>query len=251
MSHQAVHESEFQKHAVKEGQVLFVCTNVDKLKDIPTGAWLSEVAEPFYVFEDAGYDVTLCTPKGGPIPIDPASLEGDFLTEEAKRVQQDDAAQQQLKASVALSTITEPSSYDLIFLPGGHGPMLDLAQDDQLGGLITDMYAAGKVVAAVCHGPAGLVKAKDGERPLVAGKKVTGFTNTEEEAVGKTSMVPFLLEDKLKELGGEFGRGDADWGPHVVSDGRLVTGQNPGSSTQVAKVALQLLESTKAGKEST
>jgi len=245
MSHQATEEFALKKHAVVEGQVLIVGTNCDKLQDIATGAWLAELAEPYYIFKDAGYDVTLSSPKGGPIPIDAASLEGDFLTAEAKRFQQDDEAEQELHHTVALSSITDPASYDIVFLPGGHGPMIDLAQDQQLGDLLTKAYAAGKVVCAVCHGPAGLVLAKDGDKPLVAGKKVTGFTNTEEEAVGKTKMVPFLLEDRLKELGGNFERADADWGVHVVSDGRLVTGQNPGSSTEVAKAALQVLEKSK------
>lgn len=244
MSHQAVHESEFTKNAVMKGQVLIVCSNATQMADISTGVWLAELAEPYYAFREAGYDVTIASPTGSTITIDAASKEGDFYTAEAKRFDQDDEATQELRKNVALSSIQDPAFYDIYFVPGGHGPMVDLATDKAFGELLSKAYAAGKVVAAVCHGPAGLVLAKDGDKPLVSGKRVTGFSNHEEEAVGKMEKVPFALETHLKELGGHYEAGP-DWQPHVVTDGRLVTGQNPASSEGVATAALAALQATK------
>lgn len=243
-----MHEHELTKTAVVKGQILAVATLHDQLGDSgqKTGLWISELAEPYYVFREAGYDVTIASPKGGPIPIDAASLEGDFYTAEAKRfLEADDAAKLQLEHSVKLDDVTEPEAYDAIFLPGGHGPVFDLAKSEKLGELLTKAYAAGKVVCAVCHGPAGLVTAKDGDKPLVAGKKVTGFSNSEERAVGKDKYVPFLLEDKLKELGGKY-EAAGDWQPHVVQDGRLITGQNPSSSKAMGEAVVAALEKSKA-----
>lgn len=243
-----MHEHELTKNAVVKGQILAIATLHDQLGDSgqKTGLWISELAEPYYIFKEAGYDVTIASPQGGAIPIDPASLEGDYYTGEAKRfLEADDEAKLQLQNSVKLESVTEPEAYDAIFLPGGHGPVFDLALNEKLGELLTKAYAAGKVVSAVCHGPAGLVPGKDGDKPLVSGKKVTGFSNSEERAVGKDKYVPFLLEDKLKELGGKYEAG-ADWQPHVVTDGRLITGQNPGSSKGVGEAVVKALQGTKA-----
>lgn len=239
-----MHEHELTKNAVKKGQILAIATLHDKLGDSgqPTGLWISELAEPYYVFKEAGYDVTIASPKGGAIPIDPASQQGDFYTSEAKRfLEADDEAKQSLHNSVPLDQVTEPESYDAIFLPGGHGPVYDLAKSQKAGDILTKAYAAGKIVAAVCHGPAGLVLAKDGDKPLVSGKKVTGFSNSEERAVGKDKYVPFLLEDKLKELGGKY-ECTGDWQPFVVQDGRLITGQNPASSKELGEKVVKALE---------
>lgn len=248
MAHAATHEFELNKNAVVKGQVLVVATScgVFEGSDPPqsTGLWLSELAEPFYALKEAGYDVTICSPAGGAVPVDGNSLQGDFFVADAKRYQADAEATQQLQATVKLSDVAgdAASFYDAIFLPGGHGPCFDLAASDLLGEVLTKAAAAGKIIASVCHGPVCLVKAKGADgKPLVAGKRVTGFTNSEEEAVGKTKLVPFLLEDKLKELGGLFERSDADWAPHVVTDGLLITGQNPGSAEGVGKALVELL----------
>eukprot|EP00882_Tetradesmus_deserticola_P000350 GHRQ01000385.1.p1 GENE.GHRQ01000385.1~~GHRQ01000385.1.p1 ORF type:complete len:335 (+),score=124.76 GHRQ01000385.1:138-1007(+) len=244
MSHTHAHESEMNKNAVVKGQVLIVATSCGAFPntDVPTGLWLSELAEPYWVLKDAGYDITLASPNGGAVPVDPVSLAGDAKTADAERMLNDDEAKLALEHTVKLSDVSDPTFYDAIFVPGGHGPMCDLAESDLLGNILTKAAAAGKIVAAVCHGPAGLVKAKgpDGQ-PLVNGRKVTGFSNSEEEAVGKTKMVKFLLEDKLKELGGQYVR-EADWQSCVVTDGNLITGQNPASARELGETLLQQLK---------
>eukprot|EP00775_Hariotina_reticulata_P013455 gene13455-13581_t len=248
MSHAHSQHMQMDKNALVKGQVLMIATSCGTFEgtDIPTGLWLSELAEPYWVLKDAGFDVTVASPNGGVVPVDPNSLAGDFKTAEADRMLNDDEAKQVLQQTVKLSDIQDPLFYDCLFIPGGHGPVFDLAKSELLADMLTKAAAAGKIVGAVCHGPVGLVLAKNAEgKPLVSGKRVTGFTNSEEEAVGKTKMVPFLLEDKLKELGGEFVR-EADWAEFVVVDGNLVTGQNPGSARKIGEVLVEQLKALKA-----
>jgi putative intracellular protease/amidase len=223
--------------------VLFVLTSHDQLGDTgkKTGFWIEEFAAPYYVMADAGVDVTLASPKGGQPPIDPKSAEPDAQTEATKRFNEDKALQEKLASTHKLSDV-KAEDYDAIFYPGGHGPLWDLTNDRDSIALIEAFTKQNKPVAAVCHGPAVLTQAKgpNGEA-LVKGKKVTGFTNTEEEAVQLTKVVPFLLEDKLKELGGDYSKGP-DWGSYTVKDGLLVTGQNPGSSEEAAHELLKMLK---------
>jgi putative intracellular protease/amidase len=222
--------------------ILMVLTSHDQLGNTgrKTGFWLEEFAAPYYVFKDAGARLTLASPKGGQPPLDPKSDEPDAQTEATRRFRSDPAAQQALAGTVRLSSIV-PDEYDAVFYPGGHGPLWDLAEDPDSIRLIETMIDTGKPVAAVCHAPGVLrhVKGRDGA-PLVQGKRVTGFTNTEEAAVQLTDVVPFLVEDALKQNGGNYSKGP-DWAPYVVTDGKLVTGQNPASSEQGAQALLDLL----------
>jgi len=223
-------------------KIALVLTSHDELGTTgkKTGFWLEEFAAPYYVFKDAGATLTLASPKGGQPPLDPKSDEPSAQTEATKRFKQDPAAQQALANTVQLDTI-QAADFDAIFYPGGHGPLWDLAEDKHSIALIEQAYAAGKPVAVVCHAPGVLrhVKAPSGE-PLVKGKSVTGFTNTEEEAVQLTDVVPFLVEDMLKENGGTYSKG-ADWQPYVVTAGHLITGQNPASSEPAAEELLKQL----------
>lgn len=223
-------------------KILMVLTSHDRLGDTgkPTGFWLEEFAAPYYVFHDAGLEVTLASPKGGQPPLDPKSNEPDAQTDATRRFYADDAAQNALANTLRLDTL-KANDFDAVFYPGGHGPLWDLALDDHSIKLIEDFWASGKPVAAVCHAPGVLrqVKTPDGV-PLVKGKRVTGFTNSEEEGVGLTNIVPFLVEDELIKAGGLFERTD-DWGEYAVVDGHLVTGQNPASSTVAAEELLKLL----------
>ncbi|MEC5161117.1 type 1 glutamine amidotransferase domain-containing protein [Janthinobacterium sp. CG_S6] len=222
--------------------VLMVLTSHDQLGDTgrKTGFWLEEFAAPYYVLKDAGATVTLASPLGGQPPLDPKSDEADAQTDATRRFKDDPAAQRELAATLALGTIFA-AGYDAVFYPGGHGPLWDLAEDKASIALIEAMQAAGKPVAAVCHAPGVLrhVKGVDGA-PLVKGKQVTGFTNTEEDAVGLSKVVPFLVEDVLKENGGIYSKG-ADWASYVLTDGILITGQNPASSEAAAEALLKLL----------
>jgi putative intracellular protease/amidase len=224
-------------------RVLMVLTSHDQLGDTgrPTGFWLEEFAAPYYVLKDAGVDITVASPKGGAPPIDPKSDDPKAETPAMKRFKGDPEARRVLENTVKLSTVSA-DDYDAVFYPGGHGPMWDLAEDRNSIALIERFYAARKPVAAVCHGPAVLrhAKAPDGT-PLVRGKAVTGFTNSEEAAVGLTNVVPFLVEDALKGNGGKYSKA-ADWADHVVEDGNLITGQNPASSESTAKALLKQLE---------
>ncbi|MDH5595067.1 MAG: type 1 glutamine amidotransferase domain-containing protein [Gammaproteobacteria bacterium] len=206
-----------------------------------TGFWLEEFASPYYVFKDAKAEITLATPNGGQPPLDPKSDTPDFQTDATRRFSDDVEAQTALANTVKLSDVS-PEDFDAIFYPGGHGPLWDLSNDARSIALIESMNVAGKPVAAVCHAPAVLrnTKAPDGS-PLVQGKSVTGFSNTEEAAVQLTEVVPFLLEDELKAKGGNYSKAD-DWHPHVVTDGNLITGQNPASSELAAKAVLELLK---------
>jgi putative intracellular protease/amidase len=221
-------------------KILMVLTSHDKLGDTgrKTGFWLEELAAPYYAFKDAGAEVTLASPKGGNPPLDPKSNEPDFQTEQTHRFEADADAVAQLAETVRLESVSQ-ADYDAVFYPGGHGPLWDLAEDKHSIALIEAFLAADKNVALVCHAPGVLrhVKTPEGT-PLVQGKKVTGFTNTEEEAVGLTKVVPFLVEDELIAKGGIYSKG-ADWSSYVVSDGLLITGQNPTSS---AATAAQLIK---------
>lgn len=224
-------------------KILMVLTSHDKLGDTgnKTGFWLEEFAAPYYVFKDAGAEITLASPKGGQPPLDPSSDADDAQTDATKRFKGDDAAQKELANTEVLSSVSA-DGFDAIFYPGGHGPLWDLAEDKTSIALIESFIAAEKPVALVCHAPGALrhVKAQDG-RPLVEGKRVTGFTNTEEEGVGLTDVVPFLVEDELKAKGGDYSSGP-DWGPYVLEDGLLITGQNPASSAPAAEALLKALK---------
>jgi len=223
-------------------KILMVLTSHDRLGTTgrKTGFWLEEFAAPYYVFKDAGATITLASPKGGQPPLDPKSAEKDFQTPATERFNNDPTAQAALARTVPLKTVVA-SDYDAIFYPGGHGPLWDLAEDRDSIGLIEAMHRTGKPVAAVCHGPGVLRHARSADgTPLVQGKGVTGFTNSEEAAVGLTEVVPFLVEDELRKAGGKFCKG-ADWQPHVITAGNLITGQNPASSEPVARALLKLL----------
>ncbi|MCL6411696.1 MULTISPECIES: type 1 glutamine amidotransferase domain-containing protein [Pantoea] len=223
-------------------KILMVLTSHDELGTTgkKTGFWLEELAAPYYAFLDAGAEITLASPKGGQPPLDPKSDEPDSQTDETRRFHADSAAQAVLASTVKLDTVDQ-AAFDAVFYPGGHGPLWDLANDKHSISLIEQTLQAGKPVALVCHAPGVLrdVKNADGT-PLVKGKKVTGFTNSEEEGVGLTDVVPFLVEDVLKQNGGLYSRGD-DWQSYTVQDGLLITGQNPGSSAETAKVLLASL----------
>lgn len=222
--------------------ILMVLTSHDRLGDTgkKTGFWLEEFAAPYYVFKDAGARITLASPKGGQPPLDPKSEEPDSQTEATKRFQQDPEAKAALADTVLLSSVSH-EEFDAVFYPGGHGPLWDLAEDQDSITMIQSMHAAGKPVAAVCHAPGALRHTKlHNGRPLVEGKTVTGFSNTEEEAVQLTDVVPFLVEDAMKKSGARYSRGP-DWQAHVVVDHNLVTGQNPASSAPAAQALLDLL----------
>lgn len=225
-------------------KILMVMTSHDRLGDTGkrTGLWLEEFAAPYYVFQDAGADITLASPKGGQPPVDPRSEEPNAQTPATIRFKQDKKAVTALAQTIMISSVSA-DDYDAVFYPGGHGPLWDLAEDPNSINLIDAIYAAGKIVAAVCHGPAVFrhTKAPDGS-PLVKGKSVTGFSNAEEAAVGLTDVVPFLVEDMLKENGGIYSKA-ANWQPHVVVYGNLITGQNPASAEDGAKIVLQQLAS--------
>ena len=222
--------------------ILMVLTSHSELGDTgkKTGFWLEEFAAPYYVLKDAGHEITLASPKGGQPPLDPKSDAPDAQTEATKRFKGDGAAQAQLAATEMLSDI-DSTMFDGVFYPGGHGPLWDLAEDADSKELIEDTLAAGKPVALVCHAPAALKNVTTPEgAPLVRGRKVTGFTNGEEEAVKLTDVVPFLLEEMLKAKGGVYSKGP-DFAPYVVTDGLLITGQNPPSSGPAAAALLAAL----------
>jgi len=223
-------------------KILLVLTSHDQLGNTgkKTGFWLEEFAAPYYVLADAGAVITLASPAGGQPPLDPKSDEPGAQTAATQRFKRDSGAQTALANTLKLSDISS-DDYDAVFYPGGHGPLWDLAEDRHSITLIEDMYAAGKPVAAVCHAPAVLrhAKAPDGS-PLISGKSVTGFSNTEEDAVQLSNVVPFMLEDELKAKGAHYSRAD-DWQPHAVTDGNLITGQNPASSELAAKAVLEKL----------
>ncbi|WGS53278.1 type 1 glutamine amidotransferase domain-containing protein [Paraburkholderia sp. D15] len=221
-------------------KVLMVLTSHDQLGNtgLKTGFWLEELAAPYYTFKEAGVEIVLASPKGGQPPLDPKSNEPANQTDMTRRFELDAEATAQLAATVRLDQITQ-ADFDAVFYPGGHGPLWDLAEDRNSIALIEAFIAAGKPAALVCHAPGVLrhVKATDG-KPLVDGKKVTGFANSEEAAVGLTDIVPFLVEDELKSKGGVYSKGE-DWASHVVTDGLLITGQNPASSSSAAAILIK------------
>ncbi|WP_372801418.1 type 1 glutamine amidotransferase domain-containing protein [Paracoccus seriniphilus] len=223
-------------------KILMVLTSHDQLGQTghKTGFWLEEFAAPYYVFRDAGAEVVLASPRGGQPPLDPKSDDPEAQTDATRRFKDDAAAKEQLASTHVLSQV-DADGFDAVFYPGGHGPLWDLAEDRDSRKLIERFAATDRVVGAVCHAPAVFrhTMAADG-KPLVAGRRVTGFTNSEEEAVGLTDVVPFLVEDMLKTNGGQYEKG-ADWASFVLIDGKLVTGQNPASSEEAAEAVLKLL----------
>lgn len=223
-------------------KILVVLTSHDQLGDTgkKTGFWLEEFAAPYYVFKDAGAELTLASPKGGQPPLDPKSDEPDAQTPATERFRKDPEAQAALANTRKLAEVNE-ADYDAVFYPGGHGPLWDLAEDQHSIALIESFVSAGKPVAAVCHAPGVLRHVKNGDgKPLVEGRHVTGFSNSEEEAVGLTNVVPFLVQSELKAKGGRYAKAD-DWQSHVEVDRLLITGQNPASSEAVAAAVLKLL----------
>lgn len=242
-------------------RVLIVTTSHDQMGSTghPTGLWLEELATPYYALLDGGTDVTIASIKGGEVPLDPRSIpaaagqsdgeepaEQQDLPASVHRFLADEEAMKSIKASLSVDQI-DPHEFDAILLPGGHGTMWDLPDSQALARLLGALFDAGKFVSAVCHGPAGLVSAKrqDG-RPLVEGKRVSAFTNSEEDGVGLRDVVPFLLEDRLQELGAHYEKAP-DWHPFAVRDGTLITGQNPQSSERVAQLLLEGLVERPAG----
>lgn len=223
-------------------KILMVLTSHDQLGNTgaKTGFWLEEYAAPYYAFKDAGANITVASPLGGQPPLDPKSDDEASQTDATRRFKADAAAQAILASTVLLKDV-KAVDFDAVFYPGGHGPLWDLAEDANSIALIESLLKAGKPVAAVCHAPAVLrhPKGADGQS-VVNGKKVTGFTNSEEEAVGLTSIVPFLVEDMLTQNGGTYSKG-ADWQPYVLTDGLLITGQNPASSEPAAHALLAAL----------
>lgn len=227
----------------KDMNILFVLTSHDKLGDTgkKTGFWVEEFASPYYALLDKGAQITIATPKGGAAPIDPSSDTPDAATEATKRFDEDTQAKAKIANTKRLADMN-PDDFDAVFYPGGHGPLWDLANDSTSVALIEKFNSQNKPIAFVCHAPAALKNVKDAQgQPLVKGKKVTGFTNTEEAAVQLTDVVPFLVEDMLKENGGIYSKKD-DWAPYVLQDGNLITGQNPASSELVAEKLLENLK---------
>ena len=223
-------------------KILLVLTSHDQLGDTgkKTGFWLEELAAPYYALKDAGADIVLASPKGGQPPLDPKSDDPDAQTDDTRRFKADAEAQAALASTVVLSSV-KAEDFDAVFYPGGHGPLWDLANDADSIALIEAFAKADKPTGFVCHAP-GVLKSVNGPdgKPLVNGRKVTGFTNSEEEAVGLTDVVPFLVENVLTANGGDYSKGP-DWGSYVLTDGTLVTGQNPGSSHAAAEALLKLL----------
>ncbi|MFH6991603.1 type 1 glutamine amidotransferase domain-containing protein [Flavobacterium sp. FlaQc-48] len=216
-------------------KILFVVTSHDQLGNTghKTGFWVEEFAAPYYKFLDEGYQITVATPKGGQAPIDPNSEIESAQTGATQRYYKDEKAQEVIANTHKLSEM-KATDFDAVFYPGGHGPLWDLANDSNSAKLILDFYNSGKLVGAVCHAPGAFLNVKfENGNPFIKGKNFTGFANTEEDAVKLTDVVPFLLETELQKLGGHYSK-TADWGIHVVEDGLLITGQNPGSSESVA-----------------
>lgn len=223
-------------------KILMVLTSHDRLGETgeKTGFWLEEFAAPYYVFKDAGAEITLASPKGGKPPMDPRSKTEDAQTEATRRFDSDGDAQDALAHTVKLAEV-DADGFDAVFYPGGHGPLWDLATDADSKRIIQAFAISDRPVGAVCHAPAALLQAQniDG-KALISGRTVTGFSNSEEDAVGLIGAVPYLLEDEMKKLDGHFEKGD-DFTPYVVTDRNLVTGQNPASSKNTAQELLKLV----------
>lgn len=236
-------EKKPQEESQQMKKVLFVLTSHDQLGNTgeKTGFWVEEFAAPYYALKDQNISITLASPKGGQPPIDPKSENEAFQTDATKRFNNDKETQQLLANTLQLADVKE-IDYDAIFYPGGHGPLWDLSEDPNSIMLIESFYKNNKPIAAVCHAPAVLKNTKNTDgSPLVKDKNVTGFSNTEEAAVQLTNIVPFLVEDMLKDNGGIYSK-VADWNPHAVKDGLLITGQNPASSEKVAELLLETLK---------
>lgn len=224
-------------------KVLFILTSHNELGNTgeKTGFWIEEFAAPFYALKEKGVDITLATPKGGQAPIDPKSELPDFQTPATQQYNNDAETQNAIANTHPLSSI-KAEDYDAVFFPGGHGPLWDLAEDKKSIALIENFDAQNKPIAAVCHAPAVFKHPKNADgNPLVQGKKVTGFSNTEEDAVQLTQIVPFLVEDMLQENGGIYSKKE-DWHPYAIEDGNIITGQNPASSELVATLLYNLLK---------
>ncbi|WP_020528338.1 type 1 glutamine amidotransferase domain-containing protein [Flexithrix dorotheae] len=224
-------------------KVLFVLTSHEDLGNTgkKTGFWIEEFASPYYHLIDNGVNVTLSSPKGGQPPIDPMSNEADYQTPATIRFNEDAELKEALSNTTRLESVNS-SDFDAIFFPGGHGPLWDLAENKHSNNLIEDFYQQGKPIGAVCHAPVVFKNAKtEAGHPLVKGKKVTSFSNSEETAMGLDEIVPFLVEDELKKNGGVFSKGD-DWQSYAIEDGLLITGQNPASSVMVAQLLLNQLK---------
>lgn len=224
-------------------KILMVLTSHDQMGDTgqKTGFWLEEFTAPYYVFLDAGADITIASPKGGQPPVDPNSEASEALTETTRRFEADAHAREALASTKKLADV-DMNEFDAVFYPGGHGPLWDLVNNDTSMALIKVAYEQDKVIGAVCHAPAVFknIEIKPGQN-LVGGREVTGFSNSEEEAAGLTQVVPFLLEDMLKDNTATYTKGD-DWAPHIVVDSKLITGQNPASSEGTAKAVVQALQ---------
>ena len=226
-------------------KVAIVCTSAPEWKGGPTGVWLEEMASPYYVFKGAGLETQLASVKGGEPPVDPGSRWEDFYTSDAKRFDEDAEAQAALKSTAAVSTLNA-ADLDAIFLPGGHGPLVDFKENPDLTKLVEEMYAQGKVIGAVCHGPVGLVNCKkpDGT-PLLQGQEATIFSDAEETAIGQQDNardeLGWLCESKFRELGAKYSCSDP-WIPHVVTCGKLITGQNMASSLPTAQAVVNALK---------
>jgi len=234
-----------KQNNTKVKKVLFVVTSHDQLGNTgkKTGFWTEELAAPYYALLDQGVIIDIATPKGGQPPIDPKSSDPSSATEDTKRFDTDKVLLEKLKNTKKLSNVNQ-ADYDAVFYPGGHGPLWDLVEDKNSIAFIESFYTHKKPVAFVCHAPAVLKNVKANGQFLVKGKKITGFSNTEEEAVGLTKVVPFLLEDALQANGGIYSKG-ANWQPYAVEDGLIITGQNPASSKLVAEKLLVQLNSKK------
>jgi len=224
-------------------KILFIITSHKELDNTEstTGLWIGEFTEPYYEFIDEGHQVTLASPKGGKPPIDSMSELTENITSSNRRFQEDVAAQNFLNNTMQLDGISS-SDYDAVFFPGGHGPIFDLASNENSGKLILDFLSSGKPVASVCHGPAALIKAAELDSSILKGKRVTGFSNTEERLAMRYNNIPYKLEDRLKELGAEYRTGTVPFSSHTEVDGLLITGQNPLSAGATAKALLNFWE---------
>lgn len=225
-------------------KILIVATSAETLKNgVSTGLWLEELAAPYYLFKDAGYEVDIATPKGGKTPLDPNSIAADALTDIPKKFYHNTGDMGILNNAHKLSSVKDLSAYKAVFIPGGHGAVVDLPDNPDVQRVLIDFTESGKVVGSVCHGPVAFnhVKLSNGDF-LAKGKKVTGFSNTEEKTVGKVDAVPWSLEDELKKEGADYSK-KGDWEEYVVVDGKLVTGQNPMSSRAVGEAILKVLKS--------
>ena len=224
-------------------KILMILTSHKELNntDSTTGVWLGEFTDPFYEFLDQGYEVTLASPQGGEPPIDPRSQLTENITPSNRRFKKDEKAQKDFQFTRKLKEV-KAEDFDAVFYPGGHGPMWDLAQDDDNVSLLLDFYRQDKPIAAICHGPAGLIKAAISEPEILKGKEVTAFSNAEEKLVGLRDNIPFSLEDRLKQLGSNYSSATVPFTSKVKVDGKLITGQNPASAGKAAKALIKVLE---------